>query len=73
MGEQNNFIESEPTPAKRSRVNWRYGVPLVVGGLVMVARTCRIRGHDFERHWAGTTVLICQRCGKQVEAQPADA
>ena len=65
-------MEGEPPPAKRNRVSWRYCLPLVLGGLVVVARTCWIRGHDFERHWAGKTILICERCGREVElAQPA--
>jgi hypothetical protein len=67
VSEQNNPVEDEPTPAKRSLVRWRYYLPLVLGGLVMVAQTCLIRGHNFERHWTGKTVLICQRCGRQVE------
>lgn len=67
MSGQNDFIESEPTPARRSLFRWRYYVPLVLAGLVMVAQTCFVRGHNFERHRAGKTVLICQRCGRQVE------
>jgi hypothetical protein len=43
---------------------------MVLGGLVVVAQACLIWGHTFERRWTGKTVLICQRCGRQVEPQP---